>query len=105
MTRAGWRRTAARSRPCFPGEEAALVQRLSARFEVPAVAACAAATAALHAHRIKRVQLVHPPWFNEQMDVLGAQYFRNQGFAAAVTKAVDLPDDPAGIDPHEVVDW
>jgi maleate isomerase len=88
-----------------PGEEAALVQRLSTRFEVPAVAACAAAAAALRAHRVERVQLVHPPWFNETMDVLGPQYFRDQGFDAAVTKAVDLTDDPAGIDPHQVVDW
>src|SRR3954451_10426330 len=103
MTRAGWRRTAARSRPCFPGEEAALVQRLSARFEVPAVAACAAAAAALHAHRIKHVQLVHAPWFNETMDMLGGQYFCDQGFDTAVTKAGDLPDDRAGTDPHQVV--
>jgi maleate isomerase len=88
-----------------PGEEAALVERLSARFEVPAVAACAAAVAALRAHRIESVQLVHPPWFSDTFDELGAAYFRDQGFDAVVTRAVDLPDDPAGIEPHLVVDW
>jgi len=88
-----------------PGEEAALVKRMSARFVVPAVTASAAAAAALSAHRIKRLQLVHPPWFPDTMDVLGAQYFRDQGFDTSVTKAVDLPGDPAGIAPHQVVDW
>jgi maleate isomerase len=88
-----------------PREEAALVERLSAHFEVPAVAACAAAVAALRAYRIERVQLVHPPWFNDEFDALGATYFRHQGLDPVVTKAVDLPDNPAGIDPHHVVDW
>jgi len=88
-----------------PAEEAALVERMSALFEVPAVTACAAAAAALSAHRVTRVQLVHPPWFPDAMDVLGAQYFRDQGFDTSLTKAVDLPDDPAGIAQHQVVDW
>lgn len=88
-----------------PSEEAALVERLSTRFKVPAVTACAAAVAALRAHRIGRVQVVHPPWFDDTLDVLGAAYFRGQGFDAVVTKAVDLPDDPAGVDPPLVVDW
>jgi len=42
-------------------EEAALVERLLQRFEVPAVASCAAAAAALRTHGVGHVQLVHPP--------------------------------------------
>jgi maleate isomerase len=86
-------------------EEAALVAHLSQRFDVPAVASCAAVTSALRAHGVGRVQLVHPPWFDDEFDELGAAYFRSQGFDTVVTKAVDLPDDPARADPQHVIDW
>jgi maleate isomerase len=42
-------------------EEAALVECLSQRFDVPAIASCAAAAAALRTHGVGQVQLVHPP--------------------------------------------
>jgi maleate isomerase len=86
-------------------EEAALVARLSQRFEVPAVASCAAAAAALRAHGVGKVQLVHPPWFDDEFDELGAAYFRSQGFDAVVTRAADLPGDPADVNPQRVIDW
>jgi maleate isomerase len=86
-------------------EEAALVERLSQRFAVPAVASCAAAAAALRTHGVEQVQLVHPPWFDDEFDELGAAYFRSQGFAAVVTKAVGLPEDPARVAPQRVIDW
>ena len=86
-------------------EEAALVERLSQRFEVPGIASCAAAVAALRKHRIGHVQLVHPPWFDAEFDELGAAYFRRQGFDAVVTKAAGIPDDPARVEAQHVIDW
>lgn len=86
-------------------EEAALIERLSQRFDVPAVASCAAAAAALRAHGAGQVQLVHPPWFDEEFDDLGVAYFRSQGFDAVATRAAGLPDDPARVDPQRVIDW
>ena len=86
-------------------DEAVLVERLSNRFEVPAVASCAAAAAALRTHGVGQVQLIHPPWFGDEFDELGAAYFRSQGFDAVVTKAVGLTDDPARIHPQRVIDW
>jgi maleate isomerase len=86
-------------------EEAALVERMSQRFDVPAVAGCAAATAALRTYGVGQVQLVHPPWFDDEFDELGVAYFRRQGFDAVVTKAVDLPNDPARVEPRHVIDW
>jgi maleate isomerase len=86
-------------------EEAALIGRLSERFNVPAVASCAAAAAALRTHGVGQVQLVHPPWFNDEFDEMGAAYFRSQGFEAAVTKAAGLPDDPARVEPQRIIDW
>jgi maleate isomerase len=86
-------------------EEAGLVERLSQRFEVPAVASCAAAAAALHRAGVERVQLVHPPWFDREFDELGTAYFRNQGFDAMVTRATGLPDNPEHVRPQHVIDW
>ena len=88
-----------------PREEAALVDHLSRRFDVPAVASCAAAAAALRTNEVGRVQLAHPPWFDDDFDELGAAYFRDQGFDAVVTKAAGLPDDPARVHPQHVIDW
>ncbi len=86
-------------------DEAATVDRLSQRFGVPAVASCAAAVAALRIHGVERLQLVHPPWFDDEFDLLGNAYFRSQGFDAVVTKARSLPNDPARVEPHHVIDW
>lgn len=85
-------------------DEAVLLERLSQRFGIPAVASCAAAVAALRTHGVGRVQLVHPPWFDDEFDELGDAYFRGQGFDAVVTKAVDLPSDPARMESQHVVD-
>jgi maleate isomerase len=86
-------------------EEAALVERLAQRFDVPAVASCAAAAAALRGYGVGRVQLVHPPWFDDEFDRLGAAYFRSQGFDTVTTKATDLPGDPAHVEAELVIDW
>ena len=86
-------------------EEAALVERLSQRFDVPAVTSCAAAAAALRTHDVGQVQLVHPPWFHDEFDELGAAYFRSQGFDVVATKAVGLPDEPARVEPQQLIDW
>ena len=86
-------------------DEATTVERLSQRFGVPAVASCAAAVAALRAHGVEQVQLVHPPWFDDEFDELGAAYFRGQGFGVVVSKALTVPGDPARVEPRHVVDW
>jgi maleate isomerase len=48
---------------------------------------------------------VHPLWFDDDLDELGLAYFRGQGIDAVVTRATGLPDDPARVEPEQVVDW
>lgn len=59
--------------------------RMRARLEkraqgIPVMLTCQTATAALHLLSVKRLSLIHPPWFSEASDYQGAAYFRAQGF-------------------------
>lgn len=85
--------------------EAALVEALRQSCGVPVVASGAAAVAALRAYGSRRVLLVHPPWFDGEVDELGSRYFRDQGFAVSPAKAAGLPHDPARVRLGPVVDW
>lgn len=90
-----------------PEGDAALKSRLEVRSRgVPIVMPCPATVLALHALRISRLAIVHPPWFPPQLDQLGADYFRKQGcevvYAAA---AVGLPASQSGIEPAQVYEW
>lgn len=87
-----------------PDGETALVQDLRRSCGVPVVGSGPAAVAALHACGARRVAVIHPPWFDAEMDELGLRYFRDQGFEASVTTATGLPDDPALVRPQDVVD-
>ncbi|HWD83241.1 MAG TPA: hypothetical protein VG497_30285 [Kribbella sp.] len=86
-------------------EESALVRRLHERWNVPVCATSMAAVEALQSHHVHRISLVHPPWFGQDLNDLGAAYFRSQGFEVVQAQLADLPDDPEHIQPAMVVDW
>ncbi len=74
---------------CFTGssyvrgaeDDAALQARLEARTRgIPVAVACASAAVALRTLGARRVALIHPPWFSTELNVLGQQYFEQQGF-------------------------
>lgn len=85
--------------------EVALVERLHQRWALPVSSSCLAAVRALHAFKIERVALVHPPWFDDETNDLGAAFFRAQGFDAVASRADTLPQDPARMRPALIVDW
>lgn len=85
--------------------EAALVEELHQSCGVPVVSSGSSAVAALRACGSQRVALVHPPWFDEELDGLGSRYFRDEGFEVSLSKASGLPDDPAEVRPGHVIDW
>jgi maleate isomerase len=60
-------------------------QELTARLEkrskgIPVLLPCVAAVTAFHLLAVRRIALIHPPWFAEGVIQRGATYFRNQGF-------------------------
>jgi maleate isomerase len=86
-------------------EEFALVKRLRQRWEVPVCAAALSAVSALRSRHVKRIGLVHPPWFGRSLNELGAEYFRSQGFEVVDARLADLPHDPGQIEPAMVAEW
>jgi maleate isomerase len=85
--------------------EAELVERLRHQCGVPVIASGSSAVEAFRACRSQRVALVHPPWFDDELDELGVRYFRDQGFDVLLYKATGLPNDPGRVRPEHVVDW
>ena len=85
--------------------ETTMVARLSKRWSLPVVGTSLAAVAALEALDMDRVSIVHPPWFDDELNDLGATYFRSQGFAVVASVSADLPNDPDRIESGAVVEW
>jgi maleate isomerase len=86
--------------------DAALQRRLEARSRgIPVLIPCASAVLALRALGARRLYLVHPPWFSADLDRLGANYFREQGFEIAEAAAARLRGDQLGIQPSDVYEW
>jgi maleate isomerase len=85
--------------------ESALLERLRERWDVPVCGTSMSAVSALQSRHIERISLVHPPWFGQSLNQLGAVYFRSQGFEVVDAHLADLPDDPDQIEPAMVVEW
>jgi maleate isomerase len=85
--------------------EAAMVDRLAQRWNLPVAATSLSAVAALQSFDVERIAVVHPPWFADELNDLGASYFGSQGFEVVEAVSADLPNDPSRIEPDAVVDW
>jgi maleate isomerase len=85
--------------------ETTLLRHVSHEWDVPVAGTSASAVDALRAFDIQKVALVHPPWFDEEINELGAAYFRDQGFTVLGSGSADLPNDPSLIQPNAVIDW
>jgi maleate isomerase len=86
-------------------EETAMVSGLSRQMRVPVVATCASAVLALRLLGVERIALVHPPWFDNELNELGASYFGSQGFEVVASTSASLPPDPRRIQPSGVFEW
>jgi maleate isomerase len=85
--------------------EAAMVARLSHRWSLPVASSSLSAGAGLHTFHIQRVALVHPPWFDDELNDLGATYFRSQGFEVVSSESAELANDPRRIEPGAIIEW
>lgn len=74
-----------------PDGEQALKARLEKRSNgIPVLLPCPAAVAAFHALGVRRIALIHPPWFTDDQQQLGVAYFQNQGFDVVYANQMQL---------------
>jgi maleate isomerase len=85
--------------------EAAVVSRLSRQVGIPVVATCASAVMALRVLDVERIALVDPPWFDTELNELGAAYFQSEGFDVVSATSADLSKDPRRIEASAVFEW
>jgi maleate isomerase len=85
--------------------ETAMVSRLARRLDVPVVSTCVSAVLALRVLGTERLALIGAPWFDPELNDLGAAYFRSQGFDVVSSRSPDLSEDPAQIESGAVVEW
>jgi maleate isomerase len=72
---------------------------------IPVIATCAASVSALSSLGVRRVALFDPPWFDEALNQLGAEYYGSAGFDVVATHRCDLPSDQGAIMPDDLHAW
>ena len=87
------------------GEQKALDRLMQHSAGIPVVATCAAAVAGLRTLNARRIALFDPPWFDAELNRLGAEYFTSQGLDVVVHAPCGLPSSQRSINPSELYAW
>jgi maleate isomerase len=83
-----------------------LIDRLQGRSSgKPVVATGAAAVHALRRLGVSKIAIVDPPWFDQELNRLGAEYFSSQGLEVVLHAPCGLPSNQRSINPPELYDW
>ncbi|WP_129139387.1 maleate cis-trans isomerase family protein [Modicisalibacter coralii] len=89
-----------------PDGERALIERLRPRArDLPLVSTCLSTERALAKLDAKRLAIVNPPWFDAELDELGARYFEAAGFRVVHHAPCGLPSGQKYITPESLYDW
>ena len=68
----------------------------------PVIIQCLAILQALKVLDSRRVSLIHPPWFTDEMDQLGVKYYESQGFEVVSHSSAKLRSDYGEITPEQL---
>jgi maleate isomerase len=86
--------------------EQKVVERLMERSAgIPVVATCTSAVEGLRKLNAGRLALFDPPWFDAELNRLGAEYFSSQEITVVLHKSCALPSDQRSINPPELHAW
>lgn len=86
--------------------EAEMLERLGRRTRgIPVVATCTAAVEALRTLQASRVVLVHPPWFDGELNALGQGFYESAGFEVVAAASCGLPSDQGKISAAGLHGW
>ena len=87
------------------GEEV-LKARLEKRSKgIPVLLPCIAAVTALRVLGVRRIALIHPPWFADDVNQAGATYFQEKGFDVAYASQLKPPRKFTEVNPAELYEW
>lgn len=86
--------------------EAEMVARLERRTRgIPVVATCKAAVEGLRVLNARRIALIDPPWFDDEINGLGRRYYESAGFEVVYSSPCGLPSDQTRITPSDLHAW
>lgn len=89
-----------------PEGERELYERLAQRTRgIPLTGTTKAAIAGFAALGAKKIAVVDPPWFDEDLSAQGARYFTDQGFSVVHHAACGLPSSQKLITPEALSEW
>lgn len=87
-------------------EDVKLKRRLEKRAKnIPVIIQSSALLIALRSLHAERIALIHPPWFSDDLDALGAVYFRNQGIDVLEHGQAKLREDYGDMSPDQIFEW
>jgi len=72
---------------------------------IPVILTCMAAFEALEILDAHRVALIHPPWFSEDINHKGMEYFRTRGFEVVFCERITPARPFTEVPPAEVYEW
>ena len=72
---------------------------------IPVVLTCPAATEALRTLGARRVAVINPPWFTEEVNAKGMDYFRSRGFEVVLCARITPARLFTEVLPSEVYEW
>jgi maleate isomerase len=87
------------------GEQKVLDRLMQHSAGIPVVATCASAVAGFRKLDTQRIALFDPPWFDTELDRLGAEYFSSQGLEVVAHGPCGLPSNQRSINPSELFAW
>ena len=86
--------------------ESAVRARLEKRAQgIPVLFTCQAATLGLRELGARRVAIISPPWFSEDVNAQGRSYFESQGFDVLACTRLAPSRSFAEVAPAEVFEW
>jgi maleate isomerase len=89
-----------------PDGEAAMIDRLHARTrQLPVVATCSSTVEAARLLGVRSVALVHPPWFDSQLNERGRRYYEVTGFEVMMSRSAELPSAQSLVEPASLFAW
>ena len=85
-------------------------EKLKSRLEkhtknIPVIIQSSALVIALRSLHAERIALIHPPWYSDDLDALGAAYFQNQGIDVLSHGQVKLRVDYGDMTPDQIYEW